>query len=79
MFGKTNEDKSSVVELLSSKNQAHYEQGAISNKIDVVVLSEGAPVEPIMLGNAKSDFQITYPSDNDVNGPLFSAPNLNLI
>jgi hypothetical protein len=28
-----------------------------------------------MLGNAKSDLQIIYPSDNDVNGPLSSAPN----
>jgi hypothetical protein len=41
MPGKTNKVKSSVVELLSSKNQANYEQEAISDKIDVVVLSEG--------------------------------------
>jgi hypothetical protein len=39
--GDTNKDKSSAVELLSSRNQANYEQEAISDKIDVVVLSEG--------------------------------------
>jgi hypothetical protein len=43
MPGKTNKVKSSVVELLSSKNQANYELEAISDKIDVVVLSEGTP------------------------------------
>jgi hypothetical protein len=32
MPGKTNKDKSSVVELLSSKYQANYEQEAISDK-----------------------------------------------
>jgi hypothetical protein len=73
--GDTNKEKSFAVELLSSKNQANYEQEAISDKIDVVVLSEGTPVEPTMLGNAKSDLQIIYPSDNDVNGPLSSPPN----
>ena len=65
MPGKTNKVKSSVVELLSSKNQANYEQEAISDKIDVVVLSEGTPVEPIMLGNVKSDLQIIYSNDNN--------------
>ena len=28
-----------------------------------------------MLGNAKSDLQITYSNNNNVNGPLSSAPS----
>ncbi|CAB4043404.1 Hypothetical predicted protein, partial [Paramuricea clavata] len=39
-------------------------------------ITEAIPVEPIMLGNVKSDLQIIYPSDNNVNDPLASAPNL---
>ncbi|CAB4023892.1 Hypothetical predicted protein, partial [Paramuricea clavata] len=39
-------------------------------------ITEAIPVEPIMLGNVKSDLQIIYPSDNNVNDPLSSAPNL---